>query len=539
LFYILLLMMKSNAPDNIFLDLSSHSAGDPFIVSSGLTLPYEQFFALVDSALLSLKKRCKPGQRIAILCPNCPEYLILLFAMWRVKIVPVLLNPRWPADYLAANLQNIDCLSIILSPESTFLKIKGIKKFGLEKVVNFSSRDHLSLQATRMSINLNQDASIIFTSGSAGMPKAVLHTLGNHYYNALGSNQNIRLRPGDRWLLSLPLYHVGGLGIVFRTLLAGAMIMVPDPSQNLSECVQYQKITHLSLVATQLYRLLQDDTTIPRLQKMKAILLGGGPIPYSLLKTCSRWELPVFVSYGSTEMASQITTTGRHDGVRRWKTSGKVLPYRELKIAPDREIMVRGKTLGKGYIQSGKVKKVTDKSGWFPSGDLGKLDEEGYLTVAGRKDNMFVSGGENIQPEEIEAQIRNIAGVEEAMVVPVPDPEFGQRPVAIVKIQEDKPAWPQDRRQGTRIKGQGSRHKEQGARRKRPITKSWNLNTKYKVENTKYIIQEVREYLRKVLPGIKVPDYFLFWPEEASKGLKISREEFRKWAERKLKTEHK
>jgi O-succinylbenzoic acid--CoA ligase len=487
-------MMKSKTPENFVLDPSSHSAGDPFIISSALTLSYEQFFGLIDSALPSLKKRYKSGEHIAILSTNCPEYLILLFAMWRLRIVPVLLNNRWPTDYILRHLQKIKGKQIILSSEFSSVKFKGITTAHLENLIELSTEPTLSTHHSRLKFDLNQDASVIFTSGSAGIPKAVLHTLGNHYYNALGSNQNIRLGPGDRWLLSLPLYHVGGLSIVFRTLLVGAAMVIRDPAMNPEESVRDLKITHLSLVATQLYRLLHDKRAIPHLQKMKAILLGGGPIPYSLLKKCSRLKLPIFVSYGSTEMASQITTTGKHDGLRKWKTSGKVLSHREIKISPQGEILVRGKTLCKGYIQSGKVKKVTDKSGWFPSGDLGRLDENSNLTVIGRKDNMFISGGENIQPEEIEAHIRNIAGVEEVIVVPVADREFGQRPVAIIK------------------------------------------KTKDKRQKTKEKLPEIELYLRKVLPGFKVPDYFLPWPEEtkAGKGLKISREELRKWAKEKI-----
>ncbi len=154
---------------------------------------------------------------------------------------------------------------------------------------------------------------------------------------------------------------------------------------------------------------------------------------------------------------------------------------------------------------------MTDKAGWFHSGDLGCFDKEGYLIVSGRKDNLFISGGENIQPEEIEEQIRNIPGVEEAVVVPVNDPEFGQRPVAILKIQQ-------------------TRRKVQEARGKR----NQDLNTRYQIPKIKYKMEGVRQYLRKVLPGYKVPDYFLPWPEEVSKGLKISREEFRRWAQMEI-----
>jgi len=503
--------MKSTIPDSLIVNSSSHFTSDPFIISPARTLSYREFSGLVKSVLPALKKRYRPGERIAILSANCPEYLILLFAMWGLKIVPVLLNTRWPAQYISRNLKKIKCHQIILSSEFSSMKLKGFTKVHLEDLVVLSDTDTPPIPLPQVKFDLNQDASIIFTSGSTAEPKAVLHTLGNHYYNALGSNQNIRLGPGDRWLLSLPLYHVGGLGIVFRTFLSGAALVIPDPVMSLEKSIRDQKISHLSLVATQLHRLLQDEAHIPYLQKLKTILLGGGPIPHSLLKKCSRLKIPAFVSYGSTEMASQITTTTKKDGLKKWKTAGKVLSHRYIKISPQGEILVKGKTLCKGYIHSGKLKKVTDKIGWFHSGDLGQLDKDGYLTVLGRKDNMFISGGENIQPEEIEEQIRNIAGVEEVVVVPVTDPEFGQRPVAFIKMQED------------------NKYKTKDKRKKK----------KYKVQNTKYRLQEMKVYLKRVLPGFKVPDYFLPWPDEAGKGLKISRTEFRKWAAGEIKKKYK
>lgn len=515
-------MIKSKISESFIIDPHSHLAGDPFIISAGLTLSYEQFFGLVDLALPSLKKRYCSGDRIAILSANCPEFLILLFAMWRLKIVPVLLNTRWPASYISENLQKIDCRKIICASDFFSLNLKGIKKERLENIVGVYYRSVLLDLSDPIHFHPKQDGTIIFTSGSSGKPKAVLHTLRNHYYNALGSNQNIHLQPGDRWLLSLPLYHVGGLSIIFRTLLAKAAVVIPDQEASLEKSIIDQKITHLSLVTTQLYRLLQKQGVIPYLKKMKAILLGGGPIPFSYLKKCAKIKLPVYVSYGSTEMASQITTTSKSDGLKQWKTSGKLLPYRELKLNGDGEILVRGKTLCKGYLSSGRLKKITDKTGWFHSGDLGKLSKDGYLTVTGRKDNLFISGGENIQPEEIENYIRNIDGVEEVVVVPIPDPEFGQRPAAIIK-------WQKNKKEGRRVKGKGLK-----------VKGKWTEdNRKHKIKSTKYEWREVREYLRKVLPGYKVPDYFLSWPKERSEGLKISRVAFQEWAEQELKTKEK
>jgi O-succinylbenzoic acid--CoA ligase len=133
-------------------------------------------------------------------------------------------------------------------------------------------------------------------------------------------------------------------------------------------------------------------------------------------------------------MASQVTTTSPGAAAEELRTAGRVLPYREVSVSGEGEILVRGETLFAGYVQGGKTGRPAHPGGWFSTGDLGRLDGAGRLRVLGRRDNLFVSGGENVRPEEIEEALLRIPGVEEAVVVPVPDPEFGARPVAFVRL---------------------------------------------------------------------------------------------------------
>ena len=152
-----------------------------------------------------------------------------------------------------------------------------------------------------------------------------------------------------------------------------------------------------------------------------------------------RRKLPVFTTYGLTEMASQVATMPFVAAPDKRATSGKVLRHRQLEIAPDGEILVRGATLFAGYVDESGIDPGVDADGWFHTGDLGALDGEGFLTVNGRKDFMFISGGENIHPEEIEKALLALSGIERAAVVPVDDPEFGQRPVAFLKTDGPLP----------------------------------------------------------------------------------------------------
>ncbi|MBX7065977.1 MAG: AMP-binding protein [Parachlamydiales bacterium] len=236
---------------------------------------------------------------------------------------------------------------------------------------------------------------LLYTSGSTGTPKAAILSMDNLLANAKSAIPALDLKPGDQWKLSLPLYHVGGIGIVIRCILARATIVLDDSPD----------ITHLSYVPTQLYR------STPIYKKLRCLLLGGAPI------VSYPQNLPIYTTYGLTEMASIVAL------------NGKVLPDRELKIEKDQEIWVRGPTLFQGYF--GEPPQI----GWFPTKDLGAYIN-GKLEILGRKDWMFISGGENIQPEEIEKHLLAFPEVVEAAVVPIDDPEWGKRPVAVLAARK-------------------------------------------------------------------------------------------------------
>ena len=271
-------------------------------------------------------------------------------------------------------------------------------------------------------------ATVILSSGSTGEPKAIGHSMAAHIASAQGSATNIALSPGDRWLWSLPLFHVSGLSILIRCAVAGATVVgVRDDSQFSADLIDELEITHLSAVNTQLRRLVQEQNFPSK--HLKAILLGGSSVDEVLVDSVRQRGVAVHTTYGLTEMASQVTTSTVDGNPAR---SGSVLPGREVKIAAGGEMLVRGDTLCLGYFTDGEFQPIVDEQGWFHTGDLGAFDETGELTVVGRIDNMFISGGENIYPENIERAITNLFEVRQAVVAPRGDETFGVRPVAFV-----------------------------------------------------------------------------------------------------------
>lgn len=418
------------------------------------------------------------GDRIAFVCDNSALMVLALCACVRSGIVLSPLNIRWPEAMIVRAL-NLVKPKAVVSPY-TYGTYDCLDPARLEGVID-SPRTSPIVDSPIMRA-ADQPAGIVFTSGSSGDPKAALLTLGNFYFNAEGSNDNIPFGPADRWLLSLPLYHVGGLGILFRALLGGGSVVLPERGMELAESIQRYRVTHLSLVSTQFRRLLEDESALRALSaRIKAVLLGGSAIPDSLIRRACSYGLPVYKSYGLTEMASQVTTTAPDDLPIRTDTAGRPLPYRDLRIGDDNQIFVKGKTRFAGYVDGDSLETPFDREGWFATGDTGRLNADGYLTVYGRRDNMFVSGGENIQPEQIERALCSLDDIEEAIVVPAPDPEFDFRPVAFIRT----------------------------------------------VGNAKLDRNRLRTALEPLLPRFAIPERFLSWPDiDSLSGLKPSRASF-------------
>ncbi|MDQ3430496.1 MAG: o-succinylbenzoate--CoA ligase [Actinomycetota bacterium] len=404
------------------------SPGAESIVGAGWAISYGELDRRVSAAGRRLwELGIEPGGRVALYMPKGADYVILLLALIRAGLVACPVSTRLPAGAVGPLLEEAGCSALISDTKDLVGAADGIPILDPGLLLDGTEDEEIP---EPLDVALDRPATVVFTSGSTGVPKAALHTFGNHYYSALGSNENIALRPGNRWLHSLPLYHVGGLSILFRCLLAGATISLPEPGATPGESIPALRATHVSLVSTQLLRLLRESADPSGLQ---AVLMGGGPIPLSLVDRAVDLGLPVHTSYGLTEMASQVTTTPPRAPRERLYTAGRVLPHSEVRVSEGGEILVRGRTLFAGYVLGGELNRPFDEEGWFRTGDLGEMDADGYLRVVGRRDNLFVSGGENVQPEEIEEALCRLEGVEEAVVVPVPDGEYGARPVAFVR----------------------------------------------------------------------------------------------------------
>jgi O-succinylbenzoic acid--CoA ligase len=263
----------------------------------------------------------------------------------------------------------------------------------------------------------------IFSSGSTGEPKAIWHRLSHFLASASGSNALMPLISDDVSLVSLPLYHVGGLGTLFRSALSRSHLVFGPKADDLTALLQ-GRVSRLSLVPTQLYRLLQQGAPPERC----SVLLGGAPITDTLFSKAMEAGWRLHRSYGLSEMASQVITEVNED---RWE----VLPHARVR-SQSAELVVAGKSLFLGY-GSPAVVQDNKRPAEFLTRDIAQLNLPHFKFV-GRKDNLFICGGENVQPEAVEAQFLQAFRFSEVYLVPKPDPEWGARPVLLI-TKEDRP----------------------------------------------------------------------------------------------------
>ncbi|GGP93852.1 o-succinylbenzoate--CoA ligase [Shewanella ulleungensis] len=392
------------------------------------TYTYATLSAMVSNLTQSLQaQHIERGDIVACLSQNNLEMICLYWACIDAGWVFLPLSPRLSNQQINLLIDTYQIQWLWTDNPSRQIDIVLAHWLNLSLCIQTNS----SQTATKVSPHIASN--IILTSGSSGTPKAAMHCLLNHIASAQGSASYIPLRMNDTWLLSLPLFHIGGLAILHRCTLAGACIVLRNSAISLSEQLQHSNITHVSLVPTQALQILAQQPHA--LTHVKALLLGGGMIEPQLINTLNAHNIKAYTSYGMTEMSSQITTAKANlDGHH-----GRALPARQLKLV-DGIIWVKGECLFMGYLTAQGIIRPVDEQGWFCTQDKGQLNEKGQLMILGRADNMFICGGENVHPEQIEAVLLSHPNVAQAIVFAISDPIFGHLPAAIIDYVDNNGA---------------------------------------------------------------------------------------------------
>lgn len=418
----------------------------PFLIlgDQGITFAGMNRLASGGCGVIKRFKPLRPGDKVGILMANGLPFVGSLLAVMRMGLISVPLNTRLTKPELRWQVENADCRLVLCDP-STIAQADGLGVDLLE-LRQESFIEPPSEYNEFGWMNLDDDFAIVHTSGTSGRPKAAILTYGNIFSNAVGSGLKLENRRSERWLCVLPLYHLGGLSILLRSLIYGTAIdlmqAAPFDVAQVNQKLSSNPITLVSLVPTMLQRLL-DAKTQRWNPQLRLILLGGEAPSPELVQRCIAEDLPIATSYGLTETASQVATALPELVYRKPGTVGKPLAFTQVRIVDDQgndlapdvpgEVLVSGETVMRGYYNDPAATATTLRDGWLHTGDIGSIDEDGDLFILQRRADLIVSGGENIYPAEVERVLRSHPQVAEAVVFGRPDARWGQRAVALAQ----------------------------------------------------------------------------------------------------------
>ena len=405
--------------------------------------------------------------RVALLAANGPAYVAFVHALTLLGAILVPLNIRLTVDEICWQLSDVHAALLVsdarMADRANEIRVAlpELPQAVLQTAAHVPDQCEVTLLTRRGEtypeagivphslIDLDATQAIMYTSGTTGRPKGAIITYGMQWWNAIGSALNLGHRPDDCWLACLPLFHIGGLSILMRSVIYGISVILLEKfdEYTVNQAIQQDGVTIISVVAVMLQRMLTALTEKDRQARypatLRCVLLGGGPAPRPLLEQCASLHIPAAQTYGLTESCSQAVTLAPADALRKLGSAGRpLLPVRlrimhENQPVPDGEpgvIYLQGPTITPGYADRPEATAEAFQDGWFCTGDLGYLDEDGYLYVLDRRSDLIISGGENVYPAEVESVLLSYPAVAEVGVCGQADLRWGQVPVAFVKL---------------------------------------------------------------------------------------------------------
>ena len=446
------------------------------------------------------KERVVKNNLVGIISSTNSEFIIAVIALWHIGAIPVPLNLRLTQNELKEQLAVAECKCLIQIKDakdfSSLLGMEGLKVLNINNV-EILSQYNKDKKETKQFNHADDTAIILFTSGSAGKPKAVQLTFNNLLHSAKNGNQILNQTEGDRWLASLPIYHIGGFSIFIRAFLYSSSVIIPKSLQTdeIIYSIQKYKPTLASFVSTQLKRLV--ELNFKPNDELKNVLIGGGFIDDDLINDAIKLGWKVSKVYGSTETSSFVAALTLNEIKGGNKSSGKALKNNLIKIIYENgfetlsqtagEILVKSQSVMKGYFKNPEETQKKLKGEFYYTGDIGYLDDNGYLFVLARRNDLIITGGENVNPIEVEIELAKHPLITDVSVFEIADKEWGQIIAAAITA------------------------------------------------NKELEIEKIKLFLRKSLAGFKIPQKFFFIDQIPKTSLgKVKKEELKKIIQNKF-----
>ncbi|MEO0899401.1 MAG: o-succinylbenzoate--CoA ligase [Bacteroidota bacterium] len=408
-------------------------------------------------------KGLQQGDRLAILCENCADMVFLFGAAQKTGIILVPINWRLSpsevifmikdcqASGLLAHQKFLDKLNAHQESKSLNTQLKfarAIEDLSME-VENFHLNDHL---LSPIIVEEEDPVFILYTSGTTGFPKGAIYTHKMLLWNSINTALRLDITSQDRTLNVMPLFHTGGWNVLLTPFLhrgAFTILMQGFEPQEVLACLSQEEVTIFMGVPTML-NMMKDQATFDSvlMDKLRYMIVGGEAMPIPLIETYHKKGIPIRQGYGMTEAGPNLTSLNHHDAIRKIGSIGKPNFYIETKIVDEAgkecgdniagELLIRGPIVTPGYWDNEEATQRSIKDGWLYTGDMARRDEEGFIYIVDRIKNMFISGGENVYPAEVERVLMTHPAIGECAVVPIPDLKWGECGRAFIKLDQTK-----------------------------------------------------------------------------------------------------
>ncbi|MHB8929474.1 MAG: o-succinylbenzoate--CoA ligase [Melioribacteraceae bacterium] len=422
------------------IEQSTNQPNKQAVILSERTITYQDLYNESSAAADFLQsKGIQKNDHVGILATHNYNFYLVVNALWFIGAVPVPLNTRLLTEEIEIQTRQADInfllIDEILSEQFSQLIFSNRIYFSKNSYLERENKENKILNSQFSILN---SSLIMFTSGSSGKSKAVVHTFESLFGSVKAIDSFADLSTEDIWLSSLPFFHIGGFMILVRSLIVGSSIAFPDSLEHRNVVYTIQKFlpTHISIVPTTLLRFLNEN--LHPNANLKYAFLGGGPSEKELILNAVNQGWPIVKVYGSTETCSMITALLPNEIKEKSESAGKALDENKIMIKRMNDsdnlagigevgdIIVSAKSLFKEYYNDHASTSKSIQNGWFNSGDFGLIDKDGYLFVESRREDLIITGGENVSAKEVETVIKSHPSVIDAFVFALQDTTWGQ-----------------------------------------------------------------------------------------------------------------